>query len=43
MQEYLNHKKLSLVKGILLKAQHKYKETWLTTPKLPTIVLPPCI
>jgi hypothetical protein len=27
MQEYLNHKKLSLVKGILLKAQHKYKET----------------
>jgi len=31
MQEHVNHKKLSAVQWILLKAQHNYKETWSTT------------
>jgi len=34
MPEHLNHKMLSVVQQILLKAQHNYKETWSTTAKV---------
>jgi hypothetical protein len=34
MQEYLNCMQLSVIQGIMLKSQHKYKKTWSTTAKV---------